>query len=182
MTDTSISIPDREWFKPGDVCDIATLQPYVLRSWEKEFPTLGVSKAGSPARSYRRSDVELVLRIKQLVFGEGLTLAGVRRRLEGELPQAEAPAPVAVVKVAPEAQKALADVRSELKAILAILDGKKAPGSRTGWPRPTGQPTLLDLSADQHDNGGVGAGDGEPAPTARVAAKKTRRATQPPAE
>ena len=73
----------RELFKSPDVCEMAQLQPYVLRSWEAEFPGLGqpVSAGG---RLYRRADVEMVLRIKQLVFGEGLTLAGARRRLEEE--------------------------------------------------------------------------------------------------
>ena len=60
------------------------LQPYVLRSWEAEFPGLGKAGAGGRGRVYRRADVELVLRIKQLVFGEGLTLAGARRRLDEE--------------------------------------------------------------------------------------------------
>ena len=58
------------------------LQPYVLRSWEKEFPGIGVQKSQDGPRLYRQADVDQVLRIKQLVFGEGLTLAGARKRLE----------------------------------------------------------------------------------------------------
>ena len=69
-------------FKAADVCEMAQLQPYVLRSWEKEFPGIGVQKSPESPRLYRQSDVEQVLRIKQLVFGEGLTLSGARRRLE----------------------------------------------------------------------------------------------------
>ena len=65
----------RELFKSIDVCEMAQLQPYVLRSWEAEFPALGQPAAGG-GRVYRRVDVEFVLRIKQLVFSEGLTLAG----------------------------------------------------------------------------------------------------------
>ena len=57
------------------------LQPYVLRSWEKEFPGIGVQKSQDGPRLYRQADVDQVLRIKQLVFGEGLTLAGARKRL-----------------------------------------------------------------------------------------------------
>jgi len=68
--------------RAADVCEMAQLQPYVLRSWEKEFPGIGVQKSSDSQRLYRESDVEQVLRIKQLVFGEGLTLAGARRRLE----------------------------------------------------------------------------------------------------
>ena len=62
------------------------LQPYVLRSWEKEFPGIGIQKTQDGPRLYRQSDVDQVLRIKQLVFGEGLTLAGARRRLEDSSP------------------------------------------------------------------------------------------------
>src|SRR5688572_22802174 len=69
-------------YKAADVCDMTQLQPYVLRSWEKEFPGIGVQKSQDSPRLYRQSDVEQVLRIKQLVFGEGLTLSGARRRLE----------------------------------------------------------------------------------------------------
>src|SRR5690349_12892462 len=72
-------------FKAADVCEMAQLQPYVLRSWEKEFPGIGVQKADGQ-RLYRQTDVDQVLRIKQLVFTEGLTLAGARRRIEASLP------------------------------------------------------------------------------------------------
>jgi len=71
-------------FKAAEVCELVKVQPYVLRSWESEFKDLGVAKSGSTARVYRREDVELVLRIKHLLLIEGLTLAGVRRRLEEE--------------------------------------------------------------------------------------------------
>ena len=73
-------IPDKPAFKAGEVCEIAQIQPYVLRSWESEFPDLGLSKTPGGPRVYRRVDVERVLRIRELVFTEGLTLAGVRRR------------------------------------------------------------------------------------------------------
>ena len=58
-------------YKAADVCELAQVQPYVLRSWESEFPDLGVSKSAGGPRIYRRPDVERVLRIKQLVFSEG---------------------------------------------------------------------------------------------------------------
>ena len=69
-------------FRAADVCEMAQLQPYVLRSWEKEFPGIGVQKSPESPRLYRQSDIEQVQKIKQLVFGEGLTLSGARRRLE----------------------------------------------------------------------------------------------------
>src|SRR5215813_14420143 len=69
-------------YKVSEVCDIAQLQPYVLKSWEKEFPGIGLQKADDSGRLYRQADVDQVLKIKQLVFGEGLTLAGARKRIE----------------------------------------------------------------------------------------------------
>ena len=78
----NVAAPKRELFKAAEVCEVVQVQPYVLRSWEAEFPQIGQAPAGGGPRLYRRSDVELVLRIKQLVFEEGLTLSGARRRLE----------------------------------------------------------------------------------------------------
>src|SRR5918994_5092804 len=77
-----MATPKRDVFKAAEVCEVVQLQPYVLRSWEAEFPQIGVAPSGGGPRVYRRTDVELVLRIKQLVFEEGLTLSGARRRLE----------------------------------------------------------------------------------------------------
>ena len=80
-----MAAPKRELFKAADVCEVVQVQPYVLRSWEAEFPQIGQVPAGGGPRQYRRSDVELVLRIKQLVFEEGLTLSGARRRLDEDV-------------------------------------------------------------------------------------------------
>lgn len=77
-----MAAPKRELFKAAEVCEVVQVQPYVLRSWEAEFPQLGQAAPGGGPRVYRRVDIELVLRIKQLVFEEGLTLSGARRRLE----------------------------------------------------------------------------------------------------
>src|SRR5258707_12507721 len=86
MADLSaaVEIPRRALFKAAEVCDLVKVQPYVLRSWETEFPTLGVAKTAGGPRVYRRTDVEQVLRIKPLLLVDGLTLAGARRRLEEE--------------------------------------------------------------------------------------------------
>jgi DNA-binding transcriptional MerR regulator len=89
VTDTPVEIPDRAAFRAAEVCEIAQIPAYVLRSWEKEFPGLGAAARPGGPRIYRRSDVEQILRIKQLVFAEGLTLAGVRHRIEGEPPDEE---------------------------------------------------------------------------------------------
>jgi DNA-binding transcriptional MerR regulator len=86
----TVDIPNRSLFRPPEVCEIAQVQPYVLRTWEAEFPELGVKKTEGGPRVYRRADLEFVLRIKHLLFVEGLTLAGARRKLIDELPGAQA--------------------------------------------------------------------------------------------
>jgi DNA-binding transcriptional MerR regulator len=79
-----VEIPKRSLFRQPEVCEIAKVQPYVLRSWEAEFPDLGVAKTEGGPRVYRRADVERVLRLKHLLYVEGLTLAGARRKLSEE--------------------------------------------------------------------------------------------------
>ena len=86
----SVEIPNRSLFRQPEVCEIAKVQPYVLRSWEAEFPDLGVAKTAGGPRVYRRVDVERVLQLKHLVYVEGLTLAGARRKLSEEHPDATA--------------------------------------------------------------------------------------------
>lgn len=81
---TTVEIPNRSLFRQPEVCEIAQVQPYVLRSWEAEFPDLGVAKTEGGPRIYRRADLERVLRLKHLLFVEGLTLAGARKKLLGE--------------------------------------------------------------------------------------------------
>lgn len=123
----------RELFKSSDVCELTRLQPYVLRSWEAEFPQLGKPAANGAGRLYQRADVDLVLRIKELVFGEGLTLAGARRRLEEEQQSpGRSVAAVAVNDVLDEfARRKLREVRTGLEAILKIVsrtgEGSAAP-------------------------------------------------------
>lgn len=106
-------IPDRKAFKASEVCAIVQVQPYVLRSWESEFPDLGLSKTPGGPRVYRRADVERVLLIKQMVFVEGLTLSGARRRLDGD------PIPAASADVETGADDIVMDddVRRRLRAV-----------------------------------------------------------------
>ena len=128
----------REVFKAPEVCEMAQLQPYVLRTWEAEFPSLGQPTNGG-ARLYRRADVEQVLRIKQLVFGEGLTLAGARRRLEEE----DAEPSIAAVAIddvlGGMARSRLREVRNGLEAIMKMLEkdtAKPAVKTASGKRRP----------------------------------------------
>ena len=81
----SKKIPNKLFFKIGEVCEITDTQPYVLRYWESEFPALAPAKNSSGQRIYRRRDIETVLRIKQLLYDEGFTIAGAKKRLESEM-------------------------------------------------------------------------------------------------
>jgi DNA-binding transcriptional MerR regulator len=116
-------------YKASDVCVMAQVQPYVLRSWEKEFPGIGVQKSPEAPRLYRQSDVDQVLRIRQLVFGEGLTLAGARRKLEATAPPPAGDPEVAEVidALASDARTRIAYVRDGLRSILQLLSS--APGT-----------------------------------------------------
>ena len=117
-------------YKAGEVCEAAGLQPYVLRSWEKEFPGIGVQRSQDSPRLYRQSDLDQVLRIKQLVFGEGLTLAGARRRLEEESPREPDDDNVEMAEVletlGADARARIAVVRHGLRSLLEVLS--KEPG------------------------------------------------------
>ncbi len=123
MLDVSaqVDIPKRALFKAAEVCDLAKVQPYVLRSWEAEFPDLGVAKSAGAARVYRRGDVEQVLRIKHLLLVEGLTLAGVRRRLEEETAPVGADEPELDVLIGQNARERLTLIKRGLQSILALL-------------------------------------------------------------
>ncbi|HWI17891.1 MAG TPA: MerR family transcriptional regulator [Vicinamibacterales bacterium] len=124
----------RELFKAADVCEVAQVQPYVLRSWEAEFPQIGQAPAGGGARVYRRSDIELVLKIKQLILDEGLTLSGARRRLDEENGNGAA---VLVEEVLDHrVREGLKTVKSGLQSILEMLskDGEHQPELRLVAP------------------------------------------------
>ena len=75
-------IPDKLYFRIGDVARLAGIKPYVLRFWETEFPGLGPKKSGTGHRLYRRKDVEMVLEIKRLLYEQRFTIEGARKFLE----------------------------------------------------------------------------------------------------
>jgi DNA-binding transcriptional MerR regulator len=78
-------IPSKLFFKIGEVCELTDTQPYVLRYWESEFPALAPAKNNSGQRIYRRRDIETILRIKALLYEEGFTIAGAKKKLELEM-------------------------------------------------------------------------------------------------
>lgn len=77
-----VEIPEKLYFKIGEVSRLAGVKPYVLRYWESEFPSLGPKKSGTNQRQYRRKDVELVLEIKRLLYEKRYTIEGARKFLE----------------------------------------------------------------------------------------------------
>src|SRR4051812_5868017 len=123
MADTAaqVDIPNRALFKAAEVCDLVKVQPYVLRSWETEFPKLGVAKVAGGPRVYRRTDVEQVLRIKHLLLVDGLTLAGARRKLDEETAPVAADAPVIDELIGQNARQRLTEVKRGLRSILDLL-------------------------------------------------------------
>jgi DNA-binding transcriptional MerR regulator len=137
----SVEIPNRSVFRQPEVCEIAKVQPYVLRSWEAEFPDLGVAKTAGGPRVYRRADVERVLRLKHLLYVEGLTLAGARRKLSEEHPDAAADS-TALNEVAEllgeDARDRILQVKRGLRELSVML--AKAPSAT-----PSAEPEPFEL-------------------------------------
>jgi DNA-binding transcriptional MerR regulator len=166
-------------YKAGEVCEATGLQPYVLRSWEKEFPGIGLQKSPETPRLYRQSDVEQVLLIKQLVFGEGLTLAGARRRIEETSPKAASAARDAEIAevldtLGADARDRIALVRSGLKSILDVLSAD--PGTTELAPMRIGAAVGRAGSGRNTGSGrSRGGSSGPPKRTKRVVAGKTSK-------
>jgi len=106
-------IPNKLFFKIGEVCELAGLEPYVLRFWETEFPSLAPQKSKAGHRVYRKRDVEMVLKIKSLLYERGLTISGARKQLSR-----------AKALEGPERDRMLLRLRDELRDILTLLERK----------------------------------------------------------
>lgn len=113
-----ILIPDKLYFRIGEVSDLADTKPYVLRYWETEFPTLKPVKSATGHRLYRRPDVEMVLKIKRLLYEEGFTIEGARRYLAGTSGAVAETRPAASSKISDAQVKA---IKRELRGILTIV-------------------------------------------------------------
>jgi len=125
-------VPQKLFYKIGEVCELTDTQPYVLRFWESEFPQLAPQKNRSGQRMYRREDIATVERIKALLYDEGFTIAGARKRLESdETDEAGEPTAAPEADAAPEpsatvAAHPAADLKEqlllELRALRSRLD------------------------------------------------------------
>jgi DNA-binding transcriptional MerR regulator len=123
QTPGDVVIPDKIYFRIGEVSRLCDLPSYVLRFWETEFPQLKPPKSSTGQRTYRRPDVENVLRIKRLLYEEGFTIAGARQHLREEVKGKQKPLPLAM----PAAGRAeLKQVRQSLREILGILGGRRS--------------------------------------------------------
>lgn len=121
-------IPDKLYFRIGEVARLAGIKPYVLRFWETEFPSLGPKKSGTGHRLYRRKEVEMALEIKRLLYEKRFTIEGARKFLEtrGKAEPARAKAVKPAKKVQAELFAAapdtlIQDIRKELRAIAEML-------------------------------------------------------------
>lgn len=112
------------YYKIGEVCEITGIQPHVLRYWESEFPVLKPVKNTAGQRVYRQRDIELIGRIKKLLYEEGFTISGAKkqiRHLGGAVPKE--PKPAAAPEPRPRVDRdLLARIRAELEGILATLE------------------------------------------------------------
>lgn len=133
-----LQIPDKLYFRIGEVSKLLDLPPYVLRFWEKEFPQLKPGKGGTGQRLYRRRDVETLAEIRRLLYDEGYTIPGARQALKGELKaraaaDVSAPEPELPKEVAVEDTTALRlrKLRSDLNEIASLLE-RPLTGQRKG--------------------------------------------------
>jgi DNA-binding transcriptional MerR regulator len=123
---------EKDFYRIGEVSRLTNLKPFVLRYWETEFPTLEPVKSPSGHRLYRQEDVEMVLRIKRLLYDEGFTIAGARRHLReqsGAVDNDSAPSASASLENNGGAaqmlsRKMLLDLRDTLRAFLTLLERK----------------------------------------------------------
>jgi len=128
-------IPNKLFFKIGEVCELTETQPYVLRYWESEFPALAPAKNNSGQRIYRRRDIETILRIKSLLYEEGFTIAGAKKKLEQEMKDEGAKGQPPVTRpIASDADPAtgLQQIKEGLRDILEILDSNDSKLKKLG--------------------------------------------------
>lgn len=128
---TAVVPDDEHLYRIGEVSRLTELKPFVLRYWENEFPMLQPVKSPSGHRMYRQEDVDLVLKIKRLLYDEGFTIAGARRHLEDLAAGDEEPGRAEAAVVAPTdggsaelSRKMLLDLRDALRSFLTLLERK----------------------------------------------------------
>jgi DNA-binding transcriptional MerR regulator len=122
---TSPEIPDKIYFRIGEVARLVGVPPYVLRYWETEFPEIAPKKLGTNHRQYRRKDVETVLEIKRLLYDKRFTIEGARKHLSARKARpaaTKARAAPAQAELFGNRDAALRQIRRELEEILRLLE------------------------------------------------------------
>lgn len=125
-------IPDKLYFRIGEVAKLCEVAPYVLRFWESEFTQLKPNKGGTGQRLYRRRDVEMALRVKMLLHDEGYTIAGARQYLKGELRSRDSPSIIKEVSSDTTHSEKLQRLRAEMQSLLATLSQPAAASKPKG--------------------------------------------------
>ena len=116
-------IPDKLYFRIGEVATLCRLPAYVLRFWESEFPQLKPVKSSTGQRMYRRRDVESVLRIKQLLYEQGFTIVGARQQLRSEMKAEKGQA--AAIPFPAQSNVEIQHIRQGLREILNLLSTRR---------------------------------------------------------
>jgi DNA-binding transcriptional MerR regulator len=140
-------IPDKLYFRIGDVAKLCGVETYVLRFWETEFPQLRPNKSGTGQRLYRRREVELAMRIRKLLHEEGYTIAGARQLLAQEARATKTKSGQLPLIEGASVEKKLQHLRKELRELLGILstapartylhrEPKSKPRPQDGRPGP----------------------------------------------
>ena len=142
-------IPDKLYFRIGEVSRLCDIPAYVLRFWESEFPQLKPHKGGTGQRLYRRRDVETVLHIKSLLYNEGYTIPGARQVIKTEQPQKTSQLPLGI-ETGPDPTPQLRKLHKELRELLAHLSKSPArpPIQSIRSPR-SGSPSTRRPAADK---------------------------------
>ncbi len=130
MPQEPVVIPEKIYFKIGEVCDLVGVQAHVLRYWETEFPMLSPQKNASGQRSYRRRDVEIALRIKQLLYNEMFTIAGARKKLQAEHREGGKPKAASDELPASTAPTLFDDQLEQIEAMASGSEGGLTPRQR----------------------------------------------------
>lgn len=141
MSRPAVVIPEKLFFKIGEVCELAGVQAHVLRYWESEFPMLAPQKNRAGQRVYRKRDVEIALRVKELLYEDQYTIAGAKKRLANDLRAG------GKFKVSEENGEGSANARSGVRAESAATTASAANSTNTADDRRA----LRQLSTELRD-------------------------------
>lgn len=127
-------VPDKLYYRIGEVARLCGVETYVLRFWETEFPQLKPNKSGAGQRLYRRREVDLARRIRNLLYEEGYTIPGARQAIQTEIRRPAESTQMQLTEAGTQSAPKLGKLRNELKEILSMLS--TASGSKTTRSEP----------------------------------------------